>query len=67
MGYSPWGRKEWDTTARLHFLSDSQLGEVLPRGTWAQCHDWSGIPKCTGQPRAMSGDSAELGNLVFLS
>ena len=20
-GYSPWGRKEWDTTERLHFLS----------------------------------------------
>ena len=21
MGYSPWGRKEWDTTEQLHFTS----------------------------------------------
>ena len=30
-GYSPWGRKESDTTERLHFLS-SKMGSLLQSG-----------------------------------
>ena len=26
VGYSPWGRKEWDTTERLHFTSVRHRG-----------------------------------------
>ena len=32
VGYSPWGRKESDTTERLHFTYTH--GQVLP---WCQC------------------------------
>ena len=32
MGYSPWGRKELDTTERLHFLSLSlQRRDFFPQ------------------------------------
>ena len=29
-GYSPWGRKELDTTERLHFTKDVFLEEIIP-------------------------------------
>ena len=29
MGYSPWGRKELDTTERLHFLSCAVCGILV--------------------------------------
>ena len=30
MGYSPWGRKESDTTERLHFHFQSEIEEKTP-------------------------------------
>ena len=30
MGYSPWGRKESDTTERLHFISEAIQSPLLP-------------------------------------
>ena len=54
VGYSPWGRKESDTTKRLHFLS---VGAVLNRQkylhiafdssirTWS-CQDWGELLFC---------------------
>ena len=46
-GYSPWGRKESDTTERLHFLSFFQ-GTKIPHATEqlslctleSTCHNW---------------------------
>ena len=37
MGYSPQGRKEWDMTERLHFLSLSQVTPV-PTGNHVHVH-----------------------------
>ena len=52
-GYSPWGRKELDTTERLHFTSSlhffyySCLGNPMDRGAWrATVH---GVAKSTTQ------------------
>ena len=35
MGYSPWGRKESDTTERLHSLTHSKLDKSLD-GAWGK-------------------------------
>ena len=31
MGYSPWGRKEWDTTEQLHFINLVRASLVAQR------------------------------------
>ena len=38
VGYSPWGRKESDTTERLHFPSLKSLGGLAPH---SPSHGWS--------------------------
>ena len=38
VGYSPWGRKESDTTERLHFTSEAGKARIVPSsgGGWGQ-------------------------------
>ena len=55
MGYSPWGRKESDTTERLHFHFQYHFTKIHPFcllvSSWKKCQDVPSYPDCP--PTAM--------------
>ena len=66
VGYSPWGRKELDTTEPLHFTSGSTGVENLPASAGA-IGDVSSIPGSGRSPREGNGNPVHysyLGNPV---